>query len=362
VRAGESGSSVPLLGPRYSVSGARAPTLTPAQQETRSAILRADRPEDYESVPCPCGAANTDLLLAEVDRHGLPCRNVVCTVCGLIRLSPRWREDRYRRFYETEYRSLYNPSTTPKREYARQLASSPALAERCRWVVAAHARYSRPGPVSIVEIGAGGGWNLAGLPRAWERIGYDVDEEYLAIAGSEFGHTVRRGFVEEALDQVSSADLVLLSHVVEHFTDPEAALRAMAERMRPGALLLIEVPGIFRIHRTNLDPVTYLQNAHPYTFCAATLRQVCARAGLAVIEIDEEVRAVCQAGGPAGGRMDPGSPGLARRIIRYLRLCDLGNRQYRRLRSVPGAGAYLAYAWRLTYFAGLGALAPGPRG
>jgi SAM-dependent methyltransferase len=282
-------------------------------------------------------------------------------VCGLIRLSPRWREDRYRRFYETEYRSLYNPYTIPKREYAREVASSPAVAERCRWVVSTRARYSRPGPVSVVEIGAGGGWNLAGLPRTWARIGYDVDEEYLAIAGSEFGLTVRRGFVEEALDQVSSADLVLLSHVVEHFTHPEAALRAIAERMRPGALLLIEVPGIFRIHRTNLDPLTYLQNAHPYTFCASTLRQVCGRAGLAVIEIEEEVRAVCQVEGPTGGIREPGSPGLAPRIIRYLRLCDMGNRQYRRLRRVPGAGTYLGYAWRLTYFAGLGALAPGRR-
>jgi SAM-dependent methyltransferase len=205
----------------------------------------------------------------------------------------------------------------------------------------------------VVEIGAGGGWNLAGLPRLWDRIGYDVDNEYLAIAASEFGLTVRRGFVEEALDQVPSADLVLLSHVVEHFTDPEAALRSISARMRPDALLLIEVPGIFRLHRTNLDPLTYLQNAHPYTFCATTLRQVCARANLAVIAIDEEARAVCRPVKPGGGRTEPGSPGLGQQIIRYLRLCDLGNRQYHRLRKVPVAGRYLAYAWKRTYFAGL---------
>jgi SAM-dependent methyltransferase len=353
MRPGEVRSSVPVLGPRYSLTGARAPTLTPSQQSTRLAILGADRPEHYESVPCPCGAATTDVVLAEVDRHGLPCRNVACMACGLVRLSPRWQEDRYRRFYETEYRSLYNPSTTPKREHAREIASSPALVERCRWVVDTAGRHFGPKPVSVVEIGAGGGWNLAGLPRLWDRIGYDVDNEYLAIAASEFGLTVRRGFVEEALDQVPSADLVLLSHVVEHFTDPEAALRSISARMRPDALLLIEVPGIFRLHRTNLDPLTYLQNAHPYTFCAATLSQVCARANLVVIAIDEEARAVCRPVKPGGGRTEPGSPGLGQRIIRYLRLCDLGNRQYHRLRKVPVMGRYLAYAWKRTYFAAL---------
>lgn len=187
-----------------------------------------------------------------------------------------------------------------------------------------------------------------------------MDSEYLAIAESEFGLRLRRGFVEEALDQVVAADLILLSHVVEHFTDPEAVLRTLSRRMRPGALLLIEVPGIFRLHRTNLDPRTYLQNAHPYTFCAATLRQVCQRAGLAVIEIDEEVRAVCRTAAAARANLDPPSPELARRIIRYLRLCDLGNREYRRLRGVRGAGRYLARAWRLTYFKALGAFARGP--
>jgi hypothetical protein len=168
---------------------------------------------------------------------------------------------------------------------------------------------------------------------------------------------MRRGFVPEALHQVAEADLVLLSHVVEHLSDPESTLAALARRMRPEALLLVEVPGIFRIHRSNLDPLSYLQNAHTYTFCAATLMQACIRSGLEVVEIDECVRAVCR---PARGRHPPsGWQGdvarrpvdLPDRIIRYLRRCDFGHRQYRRLRAVPLVGRCLAYGWKRTYFA-----------
>jgi 2-polyprenyl-3-methyl-5-hydroxy-6-metoxy-1,4-benzoquinol methylase len=344
----------PALGPAYSIGAARMLSLVPEQQQTRAAILRLDRAEDYESVPCSCGAVDRDLVIAEIDRHGLPCRNVICQACGLIRLSPRWREDRYRRFYENEYRRLYQRSTTAKLEYARELAGSRPLADRAGWVVQAQARHSSSTAVSILEIGAGGGWNLAGLPPEWNKVGYDVDEEYLEVGRAEFGLTMQRGLVDEALDQVARADVVLLSHVVEHLSDPEGTLAALARRMRPEALLLLEVPGIFRIHRSNLDPLSYLQNAHTYTFCATTLHQACIRSGLEVVEIDEFTRAVCRVATGAEQRVALGSAGLAQRILRYLRRCDFGYRQYRRLARAPVVGRYLAYGWKMTYFAALG--------
>lgn len=348
-------SEAPVLGPGYTRRAAS--TLTPTQQAARTAILAGDRPQDYESVPCPCGASRGDRLLSEVDRHGLPCRNVICLGCGLVRLDPRWKEERYRRFYEMEYRALYNPSPKPKASYAGQVAGSDATGERARWVVAA-AGSLRVWTPKVVEIGAGGGWNLARLPAAWPRVGFDVDDEFLRIGAATFGLDMRRGFVEEALDEVAQADIVLLSHVVEHFSEPREVLSTIARRLRPEARLLIEVPGLFRLHRTNLDVRTYLQNAHTFTYCGFTLRDVCLRAGLEVLEVDEVARAVCRRGSAVPGSPAPARPGVAARVIRYLRLCDAGFRWYRRLRRVPGIGPVAAYTWRRTYFASLAALVP----
>jgi 2-polyprenyl-3-methyl-5-hydroxy-6-metoxy-1,4-benzoquinol methylase len=282
----------------------------------------------------------------------------VCLSCGLVRLDPRWREDRYRRFYQTEYRDLYNPSPEPKSRYAAQVARNPATSERARWIEAGARRYGRVSSPRVVEIGAGGGWNLARLPASWGRVGFDVDEEYLEIGTAEFGIDIRYGFVDEALEAVSEADLVLLSHVVEHFTRPEEMLANIARRMRRDALLLIEVPGLFRLHRTNLDVRSYLQNAHTFTYCRLTLQDACRRAGLEVLEVDEVARAVCRPAGRIPDRLESVRPGLSGTTIRYLRLCDQGFRWYRRLRALPLIGRAAAYLWKRTYFAWLGGTLP----
>jgi SAM-dependent methyltransferase len=355
--AREPGSVVserPALGAAYSRTGAPALHLTPHQQAARDALLRSDRPEDYEAVDCPCGARQGDRLLSEVDRHGLPCRNLICLACGLIRLSPRWREERYDRFYQSEYRSLYNPSLSSKADYAREIAGNPATVERAQWIERAALRHGLPARPRLVELGAGAGWNLARLPTGWSGVGYDVDAEYLEIGRASFGVEMRRGLVEDSLEAVRSADIVLLSHVVEHFPSPEAALERIAHELRPGALLLIEVPGLFRLHRSNLDPRSYLQNAHTFTYCASTLRDTCQRAGLEVVEVDQVARAVCRAGTPAPTPPDKPSPDLVGRTVRYLRLCDAGYRRYQRLRRLPVAGRHAAALWKRTYFAALG--------
>ena len=346
----------PALGPAFSLAGAPAAPLTPAQALARDAILQRDRPEDYETIACPCGSPAGDRLLAEVDRHGLPSQNVICRGCGLIRLNPRWRENRYRDFYQSEYRALYNRTVVPKGSYAKAVAANPATRARGAWIEREAARHGWGTGARIVEIGAGGGWNLARLPAGWHRIGYDVDQEFLAIGRATFGLDLRYGLVEEALDQVAVADLVLLSHVVEHFSDPGALLKRIGESLPAQALLLIEVPGIFRIHRTNLDVRSYLQNAHTFTYCAATLTDECRRAGLQVLSVDEMARAVCRPTGRAANQSPaPDRPGL---IIRYLRRCHSGYRVYSRLRRLPVVGRAVAALWKRTYCASLAWLVP----
>jgi SAM-dependent methyltransferase len=345
---------VPALGPAYART-APLPGLTAKQLAVRAAILAADAPTDYETVPCPCGSPRPDIVLSDVDRHGLPARNVVCEACGLVRLTPRWKEGRYLRFYEAEYRSLYETSGLSRDAYARSVAESPATRARRGWIEAVWRRRALARPARLVEIGAGGGWNLLGLPSSWERVGYDVDDAYLAVGRDGFGLDLRHGLLADALPALGAADLVLLSHVLEHLPDPSASLRAIANAVAPGALVLIEVPGIFRIHRTNLDPRSYLQNAHTFTYCATTLRDTCWRAGLDVIEADETARAVCMVRTASiGAAPVPDRLPLVRGMVRYLRACDFGFRQYLRLASLPTIGRAAGFLWRRTYFWGVG--------
>lgn len=334
------------LAPRYR-SSSPPPDLSAGQAQVRSKLLASDEPGHWESTACLCGAAG-GRVLTDVDRYGLPYRKVLCTDCGLLRVTPRWTASRYARFYADDYRDLYSPlSGAGGEETVQRLAESAGALQVSRFVETAWERFgdrtlARP---TIVEIGAGGGWNLSRLSERWRRIGYDSDERFLALGRSLFGIEMRNGFLAEALTTVADADCILLSHVLEHTGDPVATLRDIAAAARPDALILIEVPGIFRLHKTSLDPMRYWQNAHTYTFCARTAVDTSRRAGLEPLSVDEWVRLVLRPSSMARSQGAP-DPALARSIERYLRYCERSHRLVQTAARLPIAGAKAAWLLR----------------
>lgn len=335
------------LGSRYR-KNAPLPALNPAQEEARRRSLSANRDDDWEAADCLCGAQG-GRVLSDVDRYGLPCRNVLCPLCGLIRVTPRWTAARYARFYGSDYRDLYSPMSreADDADILRQLAEGPSAVKIAAFVVDAWRRFGDPRVVqpTVIEIGTGGGWNLAQVPPSWRRIGYDSDERFLAAGRAAFGLELRSGFLSEALGALGDADCILLSHIIEHVADPVATLAAVAASARPDALILVEVPGIFRLHKTSLDPMRYWQNAHTYTFCSRTLIDSCRRAGYEPLQMDEWVRAVLKPSSRSSGPAAADAQ-VSRSIERYLRYCELGHRLRQWGKKLPIAGGVAAWLIR----------------
>lgn len=332
---------MPALGRRFSMAGSR-PRLSAGQCAAVSAIMSRNRAEDWEEVDCLCGE-RAGTVLTQIDRHGLPYRKLLCMRCGLLRVSPRWTQSRYAYFYEHEYRDLYMPDMTPVRTRIDQLAKGPNARAIASFVEKSWRQYGAGSNPRIVEIGAGGGWNLANLPREWERVGYDGDEQYLREGRALFGIDLRRGFLSQALAHLKDADIVLLSHVLEHVADPVASLRSIGDAVAPSALLMVEVPGIFRIHKTARDPMRYWQNAHTFTFCATTARDTMRRAGLEPLAICEWSRAVLKPANTTHLRPEPNAD-VAVAILRYLRLCETQYRSGQAVGDVPIVGPHLKNA------------------
>ncbi|MEM9544002.1 MAG: class I SAM-dependent methyltransferase [Cyanobacteria bacterium P01_E01_bin.42] len=368
----DTASTNPFLGKDYTLKDSRTQylkypnklrILTESQRKTRDSIYHDDSPENYEETNCLCNEIGQDILISEVDRHGLPYHKVICTNCGLLRVSPRWKAQHYKTFYENHYRELYNPITGSKEETIARMATQESRKKIAAWVVESVARFGvRSSSIKIVEIGAGGGWNLANLSSQWERVGYDVDEEFLAIGRKLFNISLKLGWLEEALVDVSDADIILFSHVVEHFLKPHQALSKITRVAKPSALVLIEVPGIFRIHRTNLDPMSYMQNAHVYTFCSVTLKDVCEGSGLKVLSIDETVRSVCKKANVSEEKKQVPSlishPQLYQHILRYLKMCEWGTRISLKLAQILGQNSLILRLWKKSYFPLLQFLVP----
>ncbi len=107
--------------------------------------------------------------------------------------------------------------------------------------IARHA--ALPAGARILEIGCGTGHNLPMLARFGTVDAIEIDAHARAIAGERLGRPVGDAPLPD-LPGIAPAsyDLIAVLDVIEHIDDDVAALKAMAERLKPGGKILIAVP------------------------------------------------------------------------------------------------------------------------
>lgn len=139
------------------------------------------------------------------------------------------------------------------------------------------ARYADlPKQARILEIGCGTGHNLPMLSRFGTVDAIEIDDASRAIASERLGRAVGDAPLPELPGiERHSYDMVAVLDVVEHIEDDVAALRAMAECLKPGGKILIAVPAhqwLWSAH----DVV----NHHHRRYSKKTLTTAMTRAGL----------------------------------------------------------------------------------
>lgn len=222
-----------------------------------------------EEVPCLCGGNDFDAV-ADYDRYRIRQRTVICRKCGLIQSMPRMDAEQTAKFYQSDlYRRLYDPDllAIDRAGFDRQVAK---VAHRHAFVTKA---LGGRRPKKVLEIGCGGGWNLFPYQQDGAQvIGYDHGPSLVAF-GKSLGMDLRVGSIEDVAED--GFDLIILSHVMEHFLDPVEKLSQLAALLAKDGALYVEVP--------NADEfcIGALQNAHTYLFSPRTLAFYLAKVGLA---------------------------------------------------------------------------------
>lgn len=311
--------------------------LSPIQKEYRSALLRklADGELAFEEVPtCLCGARG-GVPLAHHDRFGIPIGVLGCPQCGLLRTSPRLAAGDLPAFYESDYHGLHfgtkrpSPGTSLFRQGqgARIWAfASPDLGS-----------WQRRHGLEVVEIGAGTGSVLRELAAAAaadgvevKTVGCEYSSAYASAAG-ELGTEVRAGGIETLVDTGLTPDLLIMSHVLEHFPDPLRDLQLVRDLVQPETLVYVEVPGLLTIHAKphyGYEFGPYLTLAHTYHFTLATLVDAMEGAGFQLVRGDEEVRSLFKTKSGAELRQGGEANGMTAKSARlpeirsYLRWLD----------------------------------------
>ncbi|MCB9409865.1 class I SAM-dependent methyltransferase [Mycolicibacterium sp.] len=255
------------------------------QIATRDRMIQkyADGSYTTVEVPCLCGAAG-GLIVAELDRFGLPSPSVVCRACGVVRTSPRLSDDSLAAFYSNEYQPLYTGCLEASGSYLQvQGNRGMDISHFVEGLIPAGSR--------VVDFGCGAGWTLLPFHEAGHRVaGCDLGDTYLE-AGRERGLDLRHGD-HTTLADMAPFDLVILSHVFEHITDPKKLMEDIKPMLAPGALVYIEVPGLQTIQASHCDPMRYFQNAHLWSFDLGSLTAVMAGCGYRQVKGNEFVRSV----------------------------------------------------------------------
>jgi SAM-dependent methyltransferase len=100
-----------------------------------------------------------------------------------------------------------------------------------------------PSSGRLLDIGCGNGSFLSAWSRllaGWSLCGSEVSEKYKSQVESILG--VERLFTGDVEEIPGQFDIVSLVHVLEHIPSPVAFLQRVRKKLKPGGVLLVEVP------------------------------------------------------------------------------------------------------------------------
>lgn len=202
-------------------------------------------------------------------------RVLLCRDCGLGRVDPlpqpaeldAW----YSSGYRMEYKGIRHPSTARLWRLTRvAVARAADLAPRL------------PTAAATLDIGCGAGELVFMLRALGHRsAGFDPDTSYMEWARQTLGPIVSASRIEDYQVAAASLDAVTMFHVLEHLREPVAVLRHIRGWLKPGGLLLIEVPNL---ESTVQGPGHQFHKAHLHYFNQPALVAAAAQAGFTLEE------------------------------------------------------------------------------
>lgn len=218
--------------------------------------------------------------LAPFDRfelRGTELRYDACKGCGLVHMNPRPTVEDLDRHYAEEYRLVMGDVAGEE--------TSDAQVRRSRQ----QRQFIGVTPERHLDVGCSMGTLLNEI-GATTKTGVEPGAEHRAIA-REAGIDAHATIEDLKATDPEPFDLVTLSHVLEHTTDPVGFLDELRPLIAPGGRLLIEVPYLYRSLAYEL--------AHLLCFARPTLDATVHAAGYEVVERRTHV---ARQGGLGNGR------------------------------------------------------------
>jgi SAM-dependent methyltransferase len=129
---------------------------------------------------------------------------------------------------------------------------------------------------SVLELGAGLGWNLAALKCA-RRVATDLQD----FLSSDLKNARVEFFADSSGLPNESFDVIICHHVLEHLANPPQMLAEMQRLLRPDGELLLHVPFEKESRYRRFDPNE--SNHHLYSWNVQTLGNLVTDSGFKIL-------------------------------------------------------------------------------
>jgi len=201
---------------------------------------------------CICGQRE-HTKITEIDRYGFWHPVALCEACGLMYANPRPVWEVLEEFYKSgDYRKVYGGEESEEEKYDEHLNNAKLIIMEVTELIKIRELKT------VFEFGCGGGWNLILFERlGMEVTGCDFDSTLIEL-GRKRGLDLQLGSFE--LLENKKYDVIILSHVVEHFDNFFRDMKKIREAMSKNGILYIALPNAAAFG------CNALQNVHNYYF------------------------------------------------------------------------------------------------
>jgi len=216
-----------------------------------------------------CGAKKFSKF-DERDFLGYQIANWICRRCGLVFMSPRMEEDVLEDFYAAEYRNIYRGQEDPSpNELRTQTTRAQHFVDVAQdWIRNCNAH---------LDIGCSSGLLMEAM-----RNEYSCQTVGIEYSSAHREYCARRGLtVYRTAEELRAAtnvrfDIVTMSHVLEHLTDPVDYLNSLRDD-------LLNTNGYLHLEVPNLYAHPCFELAHNFAFSPETLKETIQKAGYELI-------------------------------------------------------------------------------